>query len=367
MSAVSLNEVGCAIDGTTIVESLNLDVAVGEFVTLLGPSGCGKTTTLRMVAGLQKNSSGRITIGGHTASDAQERIFVDPERRDLGMVFQSYAIWPHMTVFENVAYPLQVRRQSKASIRPQVEKALRLVEMSDYIDRPAPALSGGQQQRIAIARALISEPKVLLLDEPLSNLDAKLRVQMGDEFRSLQKRLGITCLYVTHDQEEAMSLSDRIVVMSHGKILQTGTPEDVYQRPATRQVATFFGSPNLLPAKVVGGRRGDTGDAVLHVETHGWSGEVSGSGLHPNGAEVLLVLRPESFSIDHTQAESGAGDQLSWKGRITQSIFRGSYRSLSVDSAGLPFHVEGPAYESIPLNGEVRLSVPSKSVWAVAP
>ena len=244
----------------------------GEFVTLLGPSGCGKTTTLRMVAGLEQNTGGRISIGDRVVSDAERGLFVPAEHRALGMVFQSYAIWPHMTVFENVAYPLRVRRVRGAEIRERVLETLRLVEMEDYADRPAPALSGGQQQRVAIARALVFEPALLLLDEPLSNLDARLRTQMGSEFRALQKRLGITSLYVTHDQEEAMVLSDRVVVMEAGRVLQTGTPEEIYQRPHSRAVAAFFGSPNLLPAIVVACARLGDGEFELSVQGSGWEG-----------------------------------------------------------------------------------------------
>src|SRR3954471_6480927 len=250
MPSVTLRAVGRHFAELKAVDDIDLAIEHGEFVTLLGPSGCGKTTTLRMVAGLERNDTGSIVIGGRVVSDAPAGLFVPPDLRKLGMVFQSYAIWPHMTVFDNVAYPLSVRHVAKAEIRERVMTALRLVEMERYADRPAPALSGGQQQRVAIARALVFEPEVLLLDEPLSNLDAKLRTQMGDEFRALQKRLGITSLYVTHDQAEAMALSDRVVVMHGGHILQIGTPEEIYQRPVSRLVAAFFGSPNLLDAKV---------------------------------------------------------------------------------------------------------------------
>jgi iron(III) transport system ATP-binding protein len=242
MSNVVLEKVSRKFGEFAAVNDVELRVAEGEFVTLLGPSGCGKTTTLRMVAGLEQNTSGRISLDNEVVSDAASGVFVPSERRRLGMVFQSYAIWPHMTVFENVAYPLRVRRRPAAEIRDLVSRALRLVEMERFAERPAPALSGGQQQRVAIARALVFEPKVLLLDEPLSNLDAKLRLQMGDEFRAIQRRLGMTTLYVTHDQSEAMALSDRVVVMDQGRIQQVGAPEDIYRYPVNRTVAGFFGT-----------------------------------------------------------------------------------------------------------------------------
>src|SRR3954469_16522480 len=296
MPSVTLSKVGRHFGALKAVDAVDLSVEHGEFVTLLGPSGCGKTTTLRMVAGLEQNDTGTIVIGGRLVSDAVAGLFVPPDQRKLGMVFQSYAIWPHMTVFDNVAYPLSVRHVAKAEIRTRVAKALQLVEMEAYAERPAPALSGGQQQRVAIARALVFEPEVLLLDEPLSNLDARLRAQMGDEFRALQRRLKITTIYVTHDQEEAMALSDRVVVMQRGRILQIGAPEDVYRRPASRTVAAFFGTPNFIEATVTA-CRANGGDHVLTVEGGGTRGDCRAGEVYRPGDAVLLMIRPEDVTL----------------------------------------------------------------------
>src|SRR5580693_5066982 len=320
MSNVVLEKVGRNFDEFAAVSEVDLRVNEGEFVTLLGPSGCGKTTTLRMVAGLEQNTSGRISIDNEVVSDAARGIFVPSERRRLGMVFQSYAIWPHMTVFENIAYPLRVRRRPAAEIRNLVSKTLTLVEMEGFAQRPAPALSGGQQQRVAIARALVFEPKILLLDEPLSNLDAKLRLQMGDEFRAIQRRLGMTTLYVTHDQSEAMALSDRVVVMDRGRIQQVGAPEEIYRYPANRTVAGFFGTPNLLPANVEACARIDSGRVRLDVAGPGWRGRCEAATEVPAGGAVTVMVRPEDIRIS-----SGAGDDgLRWSGRIAHTIFRGA-------------------------------------------
>lgn len=362
MPAVLVEDVSRYFGDVAAVDRVSLKVERGEFVTLLGPSGCGKTTTLRMVAGLEQNTSGRISIGDRVVSDAAAGFFVPPDHRQLGMVFQSYAIWPHMTVFDNVAYPLRIRRRPRTEIRDRVHAVLRLVEMESFAERPAPALSGGQQQRVAIARALVFEPEVLLLDEPLSNLDARLRTQMGDEFRALQKRLGITSLYVTHDQEEAMALSDRVVVMQAGRILQVGAPEEIYQRPASRAVAAFFGSPNLLDAKVTGcAPRADQKFELL-VAGEGWTGHCLAGEPFGTGEPVLVLVRPENL---HIGANGGEGTPMVWSGRITNSIFRGPRQSMVVQTDGLRLNVEAPALLGARIGDQVRLGVPPAGAWAI--
>jgi iron(III) transport system ATP-binding protein len=362
MSNVVLEKVSRKFGDFVAVSDVDLRVSEGEFVTLLGPSGCGKTTTLRMVAGLEQNTGGRISIDNEIVNDAASRIFVPSERRRLGMVFQSYAIWPHMTVFENVAYPLRVRRRPAAEIRDLVLRALRLVEMERFAERPAPALSGGQQQRVAIARALVFEPKVLLLDEPLSNLDARLRLQMGDEFRSIQKRLGVTTLYVTHDQSEAMALSDRVVVMDQGRIQQIGAPEDIYRYPANRTVAGFFGTPNLLSANVEGCARIDGGRVQLDVVGQGWRGRCEAASEVAMGQAVTVMVRPEDISI----ASPGAGDGgLRWSGRIAHTIFRGPTRSIFVETQEGRLNVDAPAFGGYSVGDNVTVVVPQSAAWAV--
>src|ERR1051325_9528599 len=314
MAAVLIEDVSRTFGEVIAVNRISMKVERGEFVTLLGPSGCGKTTTLRMVAGLQQNTGGRISIGHEVVSDGARGIFVPSERRRLGMVFQSYAIWPHMTVFDNVAYPLRIRHRGAPEIKDKVGRALRLVEMEKFAARPAPALSGGQQQRVAIARALVFEPEVLLLDEPLSNLDARLRTQMGDEFRKLQRRLGITSLYVTHDQEEAMALSDRVVVMEAGRILQVGTPEEIYQRPTSRSVAAFFGSPNFIDATVTACQPEDD-DWLVTID----GGHCRAGQTFPPGETVSVMVRPEDVTLAAAHAPATNG-HLTWPGKVVDGV-----------------------------------------------
>jgi iron(III) transport system ATP-binding protein len=361
---VTLQSVGRHFADLKAVDSIDLAIDDGEFLTLLGPSGCGKTTTLRMVAGLERNDTGRIEIGGRVVSDADANFFVPPEKRKLGMVFQSYAIWPHMTVFDNVAYPLAVRHTAKAEIRERVIAALRLVEMERYADRPAPALSGGQQQRVAIARALVFEPEVLLLDEPLSNLDARLRATMGEEFRALQQRLGITTLYVTHDQEEAMALSDRVVLMQRGRIQQIGTPEDVYRRPANREVAAFFGMPNLIEATVTATEVAAADEHLLTIEGSGWRGQCRAGRAFNAGDKVLVVVRPEDATLAAAEV-TVAERQFGWRGRVVGDVFRGPRRSLSIETSVLRFKVECPATQAIDVGQNATVLVDSHNAWAI--
>jgi iron(III) transport system ATP-binding protein len=247
---VSVERLSMAYGGVVAVDGISFTVGRQEHVTLLGPSGCGKTTTLRALAGLETPTGGRIEIDGAAVYDAELRRNVSPEKRGVSMVFQSYAIWPHMTVFDNVAFSFRVRGISRAKARPAVERALALVDLASFADRSATKLSGGQQQRVALARAIAFDSKVVLLDEPLSNLDAQLRISMRAELSALRQRIGFTSVYVTHDQEEAFALSDRIIVMRGGRIEQVGTPAEIHAQPRTRFVASFLGVKNIFDADV---------------------------------------------------------------------------------------------------------------------
>ena len=284
------------------VNRLNLDVREGEFFTLLGSSGCGKTTTLRLVGGLENPDGGEIHLGDRCLVSESKRLFVKPEKRDMGMVFQSYALWPHMTVFENVVYPLKLRGIKGQETENKVAEVLGLVGLAGLQERPAPALSGGQQQRVALARALVFSPRVLLLDEPLSNLDAQLREEMRRELKGLQQRLGITVVFVTHDQIEALSLSDRIAIMQTGQLEQVGNPEEVYYHPATPFVRDFLGKTFLLPGKILGIVDQQVNVAIQQFDAAPLSIQranlsASGNGLTGVGQSVMVAIRPEQVEL----------------------------------------------------------------------
>ena len=292
------------------VKDANLEITPGSFVTLLGPSGCGKTTTLRMIAGFESPDEGEIYLGGEPINA------LTPNKRDTAMVFQSYALLPHYNIFDNVAYGLKLRRLDKATIKEKVTSILRLVGLEGMEARMTNQLSGGQQQRVALARALVLEPGVLLFDEPLSNLDAKLRVSMRTEIRRIQQEAGITAIYVTHDQSEAMALSDQIIIMEKGVVAQIGTPQEIYYHPASEFVADFIGEANFLRGTLLE-KNGDSG--VVSVE--GNPVDVVGVGELEKGRQCTLVLRPESALL----AEQG---QLPCK--VIVSCFMGSYQNYHV-------------------------------------
>ena len=254
MAEVRIEHVFKRFGAVTAVNDFDLVVKDGEFVSILGPSGCGKTTTLRMIAGFERATEGEIYIGDHCVSSSVKGSFAPPEKRDIGMVFQSYAVWPHMTVAENVGYPLKIQKVDKKEREERVQKMLELFHLGEYSKRYPHQLSGGQQQRVALARALVAQPGLLLLDEPLSNLDAKLRESMRFEILAIQKELGITVVYVTHDQGEAMAMSDRVVVMSAGVVQQIGAPHEIYTKPANKMVADFIGLVNFIDGEVKGDR-----------------------------------------------------------------------------------------------------------------
>jgi iron(III) transport system ATP-binding protein len=312
------------------VDGVSFDVGEGQFVTLLGPSGCGKTTTLRLIAGLEENNGGEILLAGRVVSSPERGIYLPPEKRGIGMVFQSYAIWPHMTVFENVAFPLRIRRVPRAEIREKVEKVLRLFDLLELAPRLATKLSGGQQQRVAIARALAVEPSILLMDEPLSNLDAKLRERMRFELRELQRRTGIATLYVTHDQAEAMVLSDRIVVMNKGKIEQIGTPEEIYEKPLTRFVSDFIGLSNIFPIEVVGA--GDGNGLRVKVKQNGRELVCKTAPQAHSAPQRLALIRPESVKLG--KREEFTGDNV-WPGEIESAVYFGESRDYMIKTGDL--------------------------------
>jgi iron(III) transport system ATP-binding protein len=312
----------------TVVDKVGFSVAEAECYALLGPSGCGKTTTLRCIAGLEQTDAGTIEIGGKIVSDPGRGIFVPVHERAIGMVFQSYAIWPHFDVFVNVAYPLQVRRPrlGRHEIEARVMEVLRLVGMESMARRPATRLSGGQQQRVALARAIVREPALLLLDEPLSNLDARLRDSMRKELSDLIARIGITALLVTHDQAEAFAMAHRLAIMNNGKVIQEGAPREVYRQPTNAYVARFLGAANVVGG-IVQSRNGAM--ATILLDGSGQGVEIE-SGLPPQ-TRVELVLRPENLTI---LAGAQSAPKGAVRGKVASVVFQGSAVEYSIDLGG---------------------------------
>jgi len=352
MTFLSLAGVQKQFGATIAVEDFNLEAERGEFVSFLGPSGCGKTTTLRMIAGFEQPTGGRITI------DGQDITYRPPNRRNVGMVFQSYALFPNMTVAGNIGFGMRVRKRSSADVAKRVEELITLIHLEGRGDRYPYQLSGGQQQRVALARALAIEPQVLLLDEPLSALDAKIRIVLRKEIRAIQRQLGITTVYVTHDQEEALSLSDRVVVMSEGRIEQIGAPADIYNFPATPFVASFVGTLNLLAVKVI-----DASAARISIEGQ----EVRAAkpiDAASSGGTVTVAIRPESIEFGEgggSNRLSGMVEDVSFLGSIVRSRVRlgASATTVSLDTFNDP-NVTPPAIEA-----SVTISFPPEACLVI--
>lgn len=313
-SIVSLIDVEKSFGKNKVVKKMNMEIKEGEFLTLLGPSGCGKTTTLRMIAGFEEATSGIIKVQGERVEDKE------PFERDVNTVFQNYALFPHMTVFDNIAYGLKIKKKSKEEITIRVNSMLDLVQLKGYENRKPDALSGGQKQRVAIARALINDPKVLLLDEPLGALDLKLRKQMQVELKRLQKKLGITFVYVTHDQEEALTMSDRIAVMNEGVIEQLASPIEIYEKPLTKFVAGFIGESNIFDGKVTGYSGG-----IIEVNTEAGTVKVKGQGFEI-GEKIHVSIRPEYIKVSADPVEG-----FDLKGKVKDFIYMGTVVKTSID------------------------------------
>ena len=345
---------GNSAEKVVAVRELSLTINPGEFVTLLGPSGCGKTTALRMIAGFETPTSGNVLL------DGENLIHLTPDKRPMGMVFQSYALFPHMTVFDNVAYGLRVKKMSSREIKKAVGEVLESMSLSHLANRAPNQLSGGQQQRVALARAMVVRPKVLLFDEPLSNLDAKLRAQMRIEIRNIQRRLGITSIFVTHDQDEAMSLSDRIVVMRNAIVEQVGTPDEIYRRPASIFVADFIGRSNFLSVESFS--KSKAGKAKIVVS--GKKMEVATQSKALSSKKPVLLVRPES--IDVVAAKSSSKKLGKGEGRVTSVVFYGNHVEYTLDTneGMIVAVVSDPIYDEIVAVGKVaKYSFDSSRAW----
>jgi len=341
-------------DQVHALDGVSFSVPEGQFFTLLGPSGCGKTTLLRLIAGLENPQAGEIYIDRMMVCSADKKLSIPANERNIGMVFQSYAIWPHMSVFENVAFPLKVSklRYNRNEISRRVTTALATVRLDGYQDRPAPLLSGGQQQRLALARALVREPKILLLDEPLSNLDAKLREQLRIELRQLQRQLGITTIYVTHDQAEALAMSDAVAVMSQGRIVQQGAPRAIYEQPLTQFTADFIGSTNFLSGKVIKGFRSN-GDRSVQTEQGIISCHVPDE--IEDGEQVLISIRPQHILTSRDMNPTAVNH---FTGILKEDAYLGEYLDCQVEVGSTLIRVFMPPHLNIRRGETVGITLP---------
>jgi len=344
------------------VDGISFGIDKGAFLTLLGPSGCGKTTTLMSIAGLHIIDGGRIEVGGLTYTEPERGIFMPPENRDIGMVFQSYAIWPHMTVTQNVAYPLEIRKVEQSEIDDRVADVLELVGLTDMAEKMATQLSGGQQQRASLARAIVAKPRLLLFDEPLSNLDLKLREQMRVELKRIQNEVGITSIYVTHDQAEALVMSDEIIVMSKGHIEQSGGPLEIYSRPINKYVSNFIGVANLLDGRVA--KVTEPGRGEVMVEQGGKTAQLPcqlGEGVG-DGDETTLSIRPENV---HAVRESTGNNCL--EGEIEHAIFLGNHVDCRVRWGDFEWKVIAHPRDHLKAGEKIFLRFDSEHTLAVQP
>ncbi|MDQ1729787.1 MAG: iron(III) transport system ATP-binding protein [Pyrinomonadaceae bacterium] len=352
MPLLSLNKVSKRFDKTDAVKDVSLDVERGEFFGLLGPSGCGKTTTLRMIAGLEQPDAGTISF------DDREITSQPAERRGFGMVFQNYALFPHLNVFENVAFGLRARHKPNAEIRERVKGALELVQLPGYEKRRVDELSGGQQQRVAIARAIAIEPALLLFDEPLSNLDVALREETRGELRELVTRLGLTAVYVTHDQEEAFALCDRISVMAGGRILQTGRPRDLYEHPAQLSVGRFLGRNNLIRAVRLSSSKAELGEFKTLAGGHTIRIPSSGQDLVPMNQPCILAVRPEHVVIRAIGSEAAN----SFPATVREINFAGATSSIKLDANGLLLEALALAADGVAVGNECTVVLPPERI-----
>jgi iron(III) transport system ATP-binding protein len=348
------------------VDGISLDIERGSMVTVLGPSGCGKTTLLRCIAGLEVPTGGEIWSGDRLLSSGARGLLVPPEGRGFGMMFQSYAVWPHMSVFENVAYSLKIRKHTKSDIESRVSAILDVVGIAHLRNEYSARLSGGQQQRIALARCLVNDPEVILFDEPLSNVDAKVREELRVELLAMQRRIGFAGVYVTHDQEEAMAISDRVVVMSEGKAIQVGPPREVYRRPASRFVASFVGVVNLLPGNV-----GPTaeGDGVLTVVTsigdvHVATANVPSECRVP-GSAVVVISRPEALGVTDKRPIEASLTNV-WEGIVRAEMFRGAHTDLFIEVGSHIVRARADDDVSLEVGQAVFLLVNPQKIRAIA-